>query len=161
MHRAPCGYSGLHQRTMFRWNAKPRGIAVLRASCLVVLVGVAAVVLRQNPATTTLPGSVQGALLSSSPGTLIGPAREKSVSFLVLLRSAARPTCLVQWAGSERLSVQWPAGQRWATISGAPDNVDRDPPLDRKPGSPPALSDGEIDDLIAFLNTLTDGYAAP
>ncbi len=125
MHRAPCGYSGLHQRTMFRWNAKPRGIAVLRASCLVVLVGVAAVVLRQNPATTTLPGSVQGALLSSSPGTLIGPAREKSVSFLVLLRSAARPTCLVQWAGSERLSVQWPAGQRWATISGAPDNVDR------------------------------------
>jgi len=44
---------------------------------------------------------------------------------------------------------------------GAPDNVDRDPPLDRKPGSPPALSDGEIDDLIAFLNTLTDGYAAP
>ena len=110
---------------MFRWNAKPRGIAVLRASCLVVLVGVAAVVLRQNPATTTLPGSVQGALLSSSPGTLIGPAREKSVSFLVLLRSAARPTCLVQWAGSERLSVQWPAGQRWATISGAPDNVDR------------------------------------
>lgn len=32
-------------------------------------------------------------------------------------------------------------------------------PYDRKPGDAPALSDAEIDDVIAFLNTLTDGYA--
>jgi cytochrome c peroxidase len=31
-------------------------------------------------------------------------------------------------------------------------------PYNRKPGEAPALSDAEIDDLIAFLNTLTDGY---
>jgi cytochrome c peroxidase len=42
---------------------------------------------------------------------------------------------------------------------GVPDNVDHDPPLDRKPGSAPALSEAEIDDIIAFLKTLTDADA--
>ncbi len=32
-------------------------------------------------------------------------------------------------------------------------------PYDRRPGDAPALDDAEIDDLIAFLNTLTDGWA--
>jgi cytochrome c peroxidase len=31
-------------------------------------------------------------------------------------------------------------------------------PYNRQPGDAPALSDAEIDDLIAFLNTLTDGW---
>jgi cytochrome c peroxidase len=31
-------------------------------------------------------------------------------------------------------------------------------PYNRKPGDAPALNDAEIDDLIAFLKTLTDGY---
>ena len=31
-------------------------------------------------------------------------------------------------------------------------------PYDRGPGEVPALSDGDIEDVIAFLNTLTDGY---
>ena len=31
-------------------------------------------------------------------------------------------------------------------------------PYNRKPGEAPALNAAEIDDLIAFLNTLTDGY---
>jgi cytochrome c peroxidase len=39
---------------------------------------------------------------------------------------------------------------------GYPDNIDHDPPLDRKPGDAPALSEADIDDLIAFLKTLTD-----
>ncbi len=43
---------------------------------------------------------------------------------------------------------------------GIPVNVDRDAPLDRKPGDAPALNDEEIDDLIAFLKTLTDADAA-
>ena len=42
-----------------------------------------------------------------------------------------------------------------------PDNVDHDPPLDRKPGDDPALSEEEIDDIIVFLKALTDGYAGP
>jgi cytochrome c peroxidase len=38
------------------------------------------------------------------------------------------------------------------------DNVNTDPPFDRKPGDKPALDAAEIDDVIAFLGTLTDGY---
>jgi cytochrome c peroxidase len=43
---------------------------------------------------------------------------------------------------------------------GSPDDIDHDPPLDRKPGAAPALTDADIDDLIAFLNTLTDADVA-
>ena len=32
-------------------------------------------------------------------------------------------------------------------------------PYNRRPGDAPALSDAEIDDVIAFLNTLSDGYS--
>jgi cytochrome c peroxidase len=45
--------------------------------------------------------------------------------------------------------------------AGFPVNIDRDAPLDRKPGAAPALSESEIDDVIAFLGTLTDGDADP
>jgi cytochrome c peroxidase len=43
------------------------------------------------------------------------------------------------------------------------DNIDRQPPFDRGPGARPALNDADIQDIVAFLNTLTDGYrsAAP
>nr|WP_244818460.1 cytochrome c peroxidase [Caballeronia sp. Lep1P3] len=38
-------------------------------------------------------------------------------------------------------------------------NIDvADAPLNRKPGDTPAMTDDEIKDIIAFLNTLTDGY---
>jgi cytochrome c peroxidase len=37
-------------------------------------------------------------------------------------------------------------------------NVDREAPLDRHLGDPPALNEGDIKDLVAFLRTLTDGY---
>ncbi|KVP20079.1 cytochrome-c peroxidase [Burkholderia ubonensis] len=40
------------------------------------------------------------------------------------------------------------------------DNINREPPFDRKPGDQPALNEAEIKDVIAFLNTLTDGYQA-
>lgn len=39
-------------------------------------------------------------------------------------------------------------------------NVNRDPPFDRKPNEAPALSKSEIDDVIAFLKTLTDADVA-
>jgi cytochrome c peroxidase len=38
------------------------------------------------------------------------------------------------------------------------DNINRSPPFDRKRGEQPRLSAGDIDDIVAFLNTLTDGY---
>ncbi len=40
------------------------------------------------------------------------------------------------------------------------ENVNMEPPFGGHPGDPPTLSAGEIDDVIAFLNTLTDGYEA-
>lgn len=41
-------------------------------------------------------------------------------------------------------------------------NIDTsDAPFDRHPGNAPALSAAEIKDVIAFLNTLTDGYQPP
>jgi cytochrome c peroxidase len=41
-------------------------------------------------------------------------------------------------------------------------NVDTvDAPFNRRPGDAPALSDAEIEDVIAFLETLTDGYTPP
>ena len=43
---------------------------------------------------------------------------------------------------------------------GYADNVDRDAPLDRVAGGSPALTESEMDDLIAFLETLNDGYGA-
>jgi cytochrome c peroxidase len=38
------------------------------------------------------------------------------------------------------------------------DNLDRQPPFDRRMGDQPPLSDRDVDDIVAFLNTLTDGY---
>ena len=38
------------------------------------------------------------------------------------------------------------------------DNVNMEPPFGGRPGDPPTLSASEIDDVVAFLNTLTDGY---
>jgi cytochrome c peroxidase len=35
-----------------------------------------------------------------------------------------------------------------------------DAPFDRKPTDQPAMSDQDIQDIIAFLGTLTDGYHA-
>jgi cytochrome c peroxidase len=37
-------------------------------------------------------------------------------------------------------------------------NLNTDPPFDRNPGDKPALDEAEIRDIIAFLDTLTDGY---
>ncbi len=39
-------------------------------------------------------------------------------------------------------------------------NVDIEPPFGGRRGDEPALSDTEIDDLVAFLRTLTDGFLA-
>jgi len=38
------------------------------------------------------------------------------------------------------------------------DNINQEPPFGGKPGDPPPLSARDIDDIVAFLNTLTDGY---
>jgi cytochrome c peroxidase len=40
-------------------------------------------------------------------------------------------------------------------------NVNQEPPFGRKPGQAPALTSAEIDDVIAFLQTLTDEDVMP
>ena len=40
-------------------------------------------------------------------------------------------------------------------------NINTEPPFGGKPGDKPALSAAEIDDIVAFLGTLTDGYVPP
>jgi cytochrome c peroxidase len=41
-------------------------------------------------------------------------------------------------------------------------NLSEEPPFDgRQPGDPPALTEAEIDDVVAFLKTLTDGWFDP
>ncbi|MFP2872975.1 cytochrome-c peroxidase [Acetobacter tropicalis] len=40
------------------------------------------------------------------------------------------------------------------------ENINMDPPFGPQPGNRPVLSDNEIDAIVAFLNTLTDGYSA-
>jgi len=37
-------------------------------------------------------------------------------------------------------------------------NLDQDPPFDRRPGERPAMNDADVQDIVAFLNTLTDGF---
>jgi len=37
-------------------------------------------------------------------------------------------------------------------------NIDRQAPFDRAPGDRPALSDEDVQNIVAFLNALTDGY---
>lgn len=37
-------------------------------------------------------------------------------------------------------------------------NIDTQPPFDRHAGDQPALSEGDIRDIVVFLNALTDGY---
>lgn len=40
-------------------------------------------------------------------------------------------------------------------------NINMDPPFGHRVGNKPALSEPEIDAVVAFLKTLTDGYTAP
>jgi cytochrome c peroxidase len=37
-------------------------------------------------------------------------------------------------------------------------NLDQSPPFGRRPGDPPALTDDDVEAIVAFLGTLTDGY---
>ena len=40
-------------------------------------------------------------------------------------------------------------------------NVDVEPPFDRQRGDTPAMSEQDIKDVVAYLNTLTDGFVPP
>ena len=57
--------------------------------------------------------------------------------------------------------ARWfPQGKKFNDLPGVYHaNVDVDtPPYQRRPNQRPQLTDAEIDDIVAFLYTLTDGY---
>ena len=96
----PCavpGMAGVESAVPGSIRAVGRGSigAVARGCVAIVMVGCAATaVLGQGlPAAAARRPARQGSL-----GVLLGPTRAKSVSFLVLLRAAARPSCLTRWA---------------------------------------------------------------
>jgi kumamolisin len=95
------------------------GVAARAWAVLLVAGPATAIVLAQNPS------AAADRVVHASPGVLLGPTHAKSVSFLVLLRAAAPPTCLARWARGSGLSVRWSSGQRWVTIDGSPRQVDR------------------------------------
>jgi cytochrome c peroxidase len=40
-------------------------------------------------------------------------------------------------------------------------NLDKEAPFDRRPGDAPSLNDQDIEDIVVFLQTLSDGYLPP
>jgi kumamolisin len=112
---------------MPEWAQSVRSRSSVIRVCVAAVVAsaAAAMVLCESHVADAATRNDQSAIPPAKPGTLIGPTRAKSVSFLVSLRSATRPTCVYQWADSAQLSVQWSVGQPWASISGPPRNVDR------------------------------------
>ena len=95
---------------------------VARACAAIVVVGAAATVVL-GPASSA--GAAGPPAHADALGVSLGPTRAKSVSFVVLLKATAQPTCLTSWASGAGLSVQWTPGQQWVSVSGTPRAVDR------------------------------------
>lgn len=55
-------------------------------------------------------------LLASS--TDLGPARDGSAQLTVTLSGASRPATLIEWAGTQGMSVRWRPGDAWAVVQG-------------------------------------------
>ncbi len=99
-------------------------MSVMGVTAVLVFAGSAAAAATKHSVAST-PSRSAPRVVAQAPGTLIGRTHRTSVSFLVLLRSSAPPTCLERWATSARLAVTWSPGQKWASIAGSPDAVDR------------------------------------
>ena len=107
-------------------QSPPSRLGRTRTSLVALFVTAAAVlVLSQGAPVAAFVRPAGASTSTDGPGVLIGPTRTTSVSFLVLLRGAERPTCLDRWAVSTKLTVRWSLGQRWVTLSGPPRAVDR------------------------------------
>ena len=60
-------------------------------------------------------------LLASS--TDLGPSHNRNTQLTVALREATRPGSVFEWADRRGLSVRWEAGQDWAVVEGAAEQV--------------------------------------
>lgn len=103
-----------------RKGARRAAVAVAVAGC--VAVGLATTT---SPAISGVTPSSVGIRPWTDPGVNLGPTTVKSVTFLVTLRSSARPSCLERWSLKSGIHVQWAPSEQWATLTGAPGKVDR------------------------------------
>ncbi|SEH52627.1 kumamolisin [Mycolicibacterium rutilum] len=55
--------------------------------------------------------------------TDLGPSRNADVQVTMALRDRRRPVTLYDWAGGRHLEVRWRAGQDWAVVEGAAQQV--------------------------------------
>lgn len=62
-------------------------------------------------------------LVASS--TAIGPARVHTLSVLIDLRAARRPSAILAWAGRHHLTGHWSKGSSWVSLAGTPAVISR------------------------------------
>ncbi len=83
----------------------------------------------QPASATTAPPFRPGTPTTTAPsihlGTDLGPTHVAKITFPILLRSDARPSCLQAWAHRAGLTLRWSPGQQWVMMTGPPGRIDR------------------------------------
>src|SRR5258708_2644432 len=95
-------------------TARSRLLAILAAAVLVVVAGIRAASVSDNPAVI---GGPLALLLASS--TDLGPSRDDSAQLTVTLPDSAHPETLIEWARAHGMGVRWRPGDDWAVVEGA------------------------------------------
>jgi kumamolisin len=95
-------------------RARYRLLAILAAAVLVVVAGIRAASVSDNPAVI---GGPLALLLASS--TDLGPSRDHSAQLTVTLPDSAHPETLIEWARAHGMGVRWRPGDDWAVVEGA------------------------------------------
>src|SRR5262245_42932640 len=101
-----------------RIRVRYRLLAILAAGALVLVAGVRVGWMSHERAEIGGPPAV---LLARS--TDLGPSRACGVHLTVTLADSARPATLSEWARAHGMWVRWQAGDRWAVVEGAAQDV--------------------------------------
>jgi kumamolisin len=94
-------------------RARYRLLAILAAAVLVVVAGIRAASVSDNP----VIGGPLALLLAGS--TDLGPSRDDSAQLTVTLPDSAHPETLIEWARAHGMGVRWRPGDDWAVVEGA------------------------------------------
>ena len=74
------------------------------------------------------------------------------IAMTLILAGCSAPNGNAGTSSSSQSATLSTAAQNQANVNST------EVPYNRRPGAIPALGDADIEDVIAFLNTLTDGY---
>lgn len=125
-------------------------------------------------ADVAVPGKFDGGYCDTLPSAVAGRERWCGWFKTPTLRNVARTApymhngrfatlreAVAFYATRDTEPGRWYAGEKFDDLPASlRHNVDLETrPYHRRPGQRPALNDEEIDDIVAFLETLTDGYA--